>query len=241
MARTASQIWTELARHETHGPLPVLLLVLTVGTGVVDAASILALGQVFVANMTGNVVFVGFALAKAPGFSLGASLAALAGFLFGAFAGRRHVERWRGHRGRLLRNTATVELGLILVALLTAVLTSVTLGSPGEAAVATLLAIAMGLQNAAARRLAVPDLTTTVLTMTLTGIAADLGRAGWTTIVRRVLAVVSLLVGAAVGALLVLHVGLVSALTLAVVLLVIVILVAALRSRRLEAWQAAKG
>ena len=65
-------------------PLPPLLLTLTVVTGVVDAVSILRLGRVFVANMTGNVVFSGFALVGAPGFSLSASLAALAGFLVGA-------------------------------------------------------------------------------------------------------------------------------------------------------------
>src|SRR3954466_13265574 len=73
----------------THGPLPALMLVLTALTGVVDAVSILSLGRVFVANMTGNVVFVGFALAGASGFSLSASLSALAGFLLGAAAGRR--------------------------------------------------------------------------------------------------------------------------------------------------------
>src|SRR5947209_16913145 len=66
--------------HPRHGPLPALLLVLTVATGVVDAVSILALGRVFIANMTGNVFFIGFALAGAPGFSLIASLLALAGF-----------------------------------------------------------------------------------------------------------------------------------------------------------------
>lgn len=49
-----------------HGPLPPLLLVLTVVTGLVDAVSYLELGRVFVANMTGNVVFTGFALAGAP-------------------------------------------------------------------------------------------------------------------------------------------------------------------------------
>ena len=46
------------------------MLVLTALTGVADAVSILSLGRVFVANMTGNVVFMGFALAGAPGFSL---------------------------------------------------------------------------------------------------------------------------------------------------------------------------
>ena len=39
-----------------HGPLPVLLVCLTVVTSLVDAFSYLRLGHVFVANMTGNVV-----------------------------------------------------------------------------------------------------------------------------------------------------------------------------------------
>jgi uncharacterized membrane protein YoaK (UPF0700 family) len=47
----------------SHGPLPALLVCLTVVTGLVDAFSYLSLGHVFVANMTGNVVFLGFALA----------------------------------------------------------------------------------------------------------------------------------------------------------------------------------
>src|SRR4051812_49887058 len=78
------------------------MLVLTVLTGVVDAVSILSLGRVFVANMTGNVVFVGFALAGAPGFSLGASLSALGGFLVGAGVGGLAVDRLGSSRGRLV-------------------------------------------------------------------------------------------------------------------------------------------
>jgi len=57
-----------------------LLLVLNAVTGVVGAISILSLGWVFVANMTGNVVLAGFAAVGAPGFSLSTSLFALAGF-----------------------------------------------------------------------------------------------------------------------------------------------------------------
>src|SRR5258707_15825818 len=83
-----------LAADAAHGPLPALLVGLTVLTGVVDAVSILALGRVFVANMTGNVVFVGFALAGAAGFSLAGSLAALAGFVVGARAGGRLIGRF---------------------------------------------------------------------------------------------------------------------------------------------------
>ena len=48
------------------GPLPEMLLALTLVTGIVDAVSILALGRVFVANMTGNVVFAGFAITGRP-------------------------------------------------------------------------------------------------------------------------------------------------------------------------------
>ena len=76
-----------LVAHPGLGPLRGLRLTLTVVTGVVDAVSILALGRVFVANMTGNVVFSAFAVVGAPGFSLSASLFALAGFLVGAYAG----------------------------------------------------------------------------------------------------------------------------------------------------------
>ncbi len=66
-----------LVADPAHGLLPALLLVLTVLAGVVDAVSILSLARVFVANMTGNVVFIGFALAGAAGFLLAASLSAL--------------------------------------------------------------------------------------------------------------------------------------------------------------------
>src|SRR5437867_7362062 len=69
--------------------LSALLLVLTITTGVIDAISVLGLGRVFTANMTGNTVFLGFALAGVPGFSPLRSVAALAAFLVGAFVGGR--------------------------------------------------------------------------------------------------------------------------------------------------------
>ena len=184
---------------KAQGPLPALLLVLTVVTGVVDAVSILRLGRVFVANMTGNVVFTGFALVGAPGFSLSASLAALAGFLAGALLGGSLTSRLGHDRGLLLQAGVAAELALVSGALVLATTTGLATaaGRDGDAA---LLALAMGIQNAVARRLAVPDLTTTVLTMTLTGIAADVrakdhGLAG---LGRRVLAVATMFAGAAV-------------------------------------------
>lgn len=94
---------SSLAAHPAFGPLPGLLLILTAVTGVVDAVSILALGRVFVANMTGNVVFAGFAIVGAPGFSLSASLFALAGFLAGATLGGAIISRAGRDLGSLLR------------------------------------------------------------------------------------------------------------------------------------------
>jgi uncharacterized membrane protein YoaK (UPF0700 family) len=73
--------------------------------------------------------------------------------------------------------------------------------------VIALLALAMGLQNATARRLAVPDLTTTVLTLTLTGLAADSRWAGGGSPrpLMRIAAVVTMFAGAVAGATLVLR------------------------------------
>ena len=104
-------------------------------------------------------------------------------------------------------------------------------------AVAALLAVATGLQTTMARRLAVPDLTTTVLTMTLTGIAADARRSPVGTTARRVLAVVTMFAGALAGALLTLHATLAWALAPAALALATVIAVATAASRKPAGWQ----
>jgi uncharacterized membrane protein YoaK (UPF0700 family) len=193
-----------------HGPLPVLLLMLSVVTGLVDAVSYLALGHVFVANMTGNVVLLGFALAGAPGLSVPASLAALAAFLLGALAGGRIAMRLGGHRGRHLRMAAACGAPLLLIAVAVAAIAGQPVSSGARYGLLVPMGLAMGLQNATARRLAVPDLTTTVLTLTLTGIAADSRLAGGPGghLGRRLIAVGAILLGALVGALLVVHVDL---------------------------------
>jgi uncharacterized membrane protein YoaK (UPF0700 family) len=215
-AASAPGIWRSLVRDADHGPLPAALLTLTAVTGLVDAVSILALGRVFVANMTGNVVFVGFALAKAPGFSLAASLSALAGFLVGASVGGRLVQALGAARPRLMNATLLIELGFMTGGLIAAALASSPLGGATRDAIAASLAVALGLQNAVVRHLKVPDLTTTVLTMTLTGIAADIRTAPRATAVRRVLAVLTMLAGAVGGALLVIHASAAAALGVAV-------------------------
>ena len=101
----------------------------------------------------------------------------------------------------------------------------------------------MGIQNAVARKLAVPDLTTTVLTMTLTGIGHDArsGHRGHVTLVRRVLVVATMLAGGVIGAELVLNVGTIAALALATGLLAIVAAGAAVAASHPGEWRKANG
>jgi uncharacterized membrane protein YoaK (UPF0700 family) len=216
-----------------HGPLPALLVTLTVVTGIVDAVSYLALGHVFVANMTGNVVFLGFALAGAPGLSAPASLAALAAFLLGSVAGGRIAVRSGGHRGRHLRTAMTTAVALMLLAVILAAILGQPVTKDARYALIAPLAIAMGIQNATARRLAVPDLTTTVLTLTLTGIAADSRLAGGAGghPGRRLIAVTAMFTGALLGAALVTNIDLVLPLSIATAL----IAASALAAHRLSA------
>ncbi len=183
------------------------LLVLTVSTGIVDAASYLGLGHIFAANMTGNVVILGFALGGAPGVSITRSTAALVGFLAGAVLGGRFAKSMgSGPRHRWATIAFAAEGGLLLGAASVAMR-----GSEAEPlhpaalyAVVVLMSLAMGARNAAVRSLGVPDLTTTVLTMTITGLAADSTLAGGTNPrwPRRVASIVALITGAAVGVLL---------------------------------------
>ena len=103
-------------------PLPLVLLVLTATTGVVDAITVLGLGRVFTANMTGNVVFWGFALAGAPNYSVARCATALAAFLGGAASGGRLATALSGAtQRRWLRVVAGVESSLFFAAAFIAV------------------------------------------------------------------------------------------------------------------------
>jgi uncharacterized membrane protein YoaK (UPF0700 family) len=240
LTSTLEQAWHTLVppRDDPNGPLPPLLLALTVVTGLVDAFSYLVLGHVFVANMTGNVVFLAFALAGAHGFSIPASLLALLAFFLGAGAGGVLGSRRGSHRGRLLALTALLEALLLLAATVLAAAAA----NPGRGAaryiLIVLLGAAMGAQNATARRLAVPDLTTTVLTLTITGVAADsrFANGPGMQLGRRGLAVLTMFVGAIIGSFLSLDVS--KPLNIAVALIVVagVSGFAAVASRSRGAW-----
>jgi uncharacterized membrane protein YoaK (UPF0700 family) len=183
---------------------PPALLALTVTTGLVDAVSYLGLGHVFTANMTGNVVLLGFGLANAGGLPVIAPLVSLAAFLLGAGVGGRIVSGLAPRYGRYFRVALAIEAGLLICAAVLAAGTTVKIGSLAAYAVIALVAVAMGVRNATVRKLAVPDLTTTVLTLTITGLAADSRPAGGAShnSRRRIAAVASILIGALIGALL---------------------------------------
>lgn len=185
-------------------PLPALLMTLTVTTGLVDAISVLGLGRVFTANMTGNIVFLGFAAAGAPDFSVARCSIALGGFLLGALLGGRiGAGMMHSSRRRWLLTVAILESGLLFVS------ASIAQGYEMNAAASSsslygliaLTAVAMGLRNATVRRMGVPDLTTTVLTLTLTGMAADSSLAGGSNprFLRRLGSVLAIFAGSALG------------------------------------------
>ncbi len=199
-----------------------LMLALTFATGVVDAVGYLRLDQVFAGNMTGNVVILGMAAVGGTGLPVLGPAVALLSFLAGAAAAGRVLRTaapgWnRPHTGLL----GGVGLVLAVAALGTAVIGVGTAGT--RAAMAAALALAMGVQAATARHLAVKDVTTVVVTSTLTGLAADsrLGAARRQGAKRRVAVVALLVIGAVAGAALCqVHAGLAVAAAALVVLAV---------------------
>jgi uncharacterized membrane protein YoaK (UPF0700 family) len=183
--------------------LPLLLHVATAITGLIDAISYLALGHVFTANMTGNVVFLAFAVAGAPGLSITRSLTALMAFLAGALIGGRVATRLSG--ASWITTALSLESALLLVATLAAINFRDSSGSSFQLySIIVLTACAMGIRNATVRKMAIPDLTTTVLTLTITGLAADSRFASGTSPRwrRRLLAVLLMFFGALIGTLL---------------------------------------
>ncbi len=156
------------------------LLSLTFATGLVDAVSVLVLGHVFVANMTGNVIFLGFWFVPHHGVDLPAAVMAFVGFVLGAIIGGRLTRYLHHDRRRWL----TVALGIEVVVLvvLAALCGAGVLGYTGADRLILIAALAtvFGAQNVAARQFGIQELTTTVLTATIVGIGANSRLAGGT-------------------------------------------------------------
>jgi uncharacterized membrane protein YoaK (UPF0700 family) len=179
----------------------VLLVALTFVTGSVDAVSYLGLDRVFTANMTGNVALLGFAASGAHGLPLLRAGGALLAFVVGAAAAGRAVRRADGRA--IWPAPVAASIGAAALLLTAVFLAWAGSGSvPDASLTAAVLAFAMGLQGGATRKLGVADLPTTVVTSTLTGLAADSAVAGGVSVRwrRRACALGALLGGAFCGA-----------------------------------------
>lgn len=180
----------------------MLMLALTFSTGVIDAVGYLGLDRVFTGNMTGNVVILGMALVGAEDLPVLGPLLALTGFMAGAALSGRVLKvaspGWTRRTTMLFAIVVAVMLGV--AALLFAI--EEDLSHPVGITITTVLGMAMGIQAATARFIAVKDVTTVVVTSTITGLAADsvLGSGKRGGSLRRAAAVVLILAGASAGA-----------------------------------------
>ena len=205
-----------------------LLDALTVSSGAVDSISFLALGKVFTAFMTGNVAFLGMAIAGNTGANIYgvvaprivSVLAAMTGFAAGIYLATKIVTSSRqpaAHGGEqptgvVWSRRTTFALGISLLAHLCFVLIwFATNARPGANVIPVLLAVwavAMGIQSAAARNLKVAGIFTTAATATfifLVGAVAT-GQAITSDERQRMRGVlVSLVIGATAGGLLLIH------------------------------------
>lgn len=154
------------------------LLLLTFATGMVDAVSVLALGHVFVANMTGNVIFLGFWFVPHSGVDLTAAAVAFASFGAGTVVGGRLARHLDGDERRWL----SVALGLEVVVLtgLSVLAGAGVLRYDDDTKLLLIagLAVTFGSQNATARQFGIQELSTTVLTSTIVGLGFDSRLAG---------------------------------------------------------------
>jgi len=182
-----------------------MLLALTFVAGSVDALSYLGLGRVFTANMTGNAVLLGLAIGQTQQLQVAHTAAAIAGFVLGVLTGARVVGpvRERVVWSRQITLALSLECAVLLVFAIGWWLIGP--GSHGAGLIGLILlsGLAMGIQSAVARRLAVPGVATTYITGTITALVAELtavsGAAGDR---RRMSAVIgAMIVGAVTGGL----------------------------------------
>src|SRR3954465_8321942 len=124
----------------------LLLVALTFSSGAIDAISFLALGKVFTAFMTGNVVFLGLRVAGAGGPDVVRVLIAVGAFAAGVFVATRIVAPARG--SGVWPRRVSVALGLVVVAQAAFLaLWMATSGRPGSGSadgLTALMALAMG-------------------------------------------------------------------------------------------------
>lgn len=155
-----------------------LVLALALAAACVDALSYMGLNEVLTANMTGNTVLLGLAMARQDAEAAARSGLALAAFACGA-ATVALLPR-RPSRRRPWPRSVTAALGaeVVLLAGLAGVWLASGGGSGGDRDVwayllIALAATAMGAQSAAVTRLGLRGVATTYVTGTVTSLATD--------------------------------------------------------------------
>ncbi|MBY4128247.1 DUF1275 domain-containing protein [Rhodococcus fascians] len=180
------------------------MMALTMVTGMLDAVGYLGLDRIFTGNMTGNIVILGLGVAGEDGLPIVGPLVALFAFVLGAaLAGltlRSSAPGWN------VRVTAIFTAGTVTLVAAGVVLLVVDVEgtSPLGIAIASIIAVDMGAQALAARFLAVKDMTTVVVTSTITSLAGEsfVAPGPGRLFNRRLWAILVLFVGAVLGALL---------------------------------------
>ena len=169
----------------------------------VDAASYLALGHVFTANMTGNIVLLAFASAGANGPSVLRSGAALAAFALGASMAGRVAARADAYRHKWTGIALGIEAGLLWasMAVVSAAGAELTHHFASLYGTIALTGLAMGIRYATVLKLQVPDVNPNVLTGTI-GMLASGTHPRWT---MGAASMAMMLAGAAVGTYLLRH------------------------------------
>ena len=187
-------------------PRNVLLTSLTFSSGVVDAIAFIAMGKVFTAFMTGNLVFLGLGAANAfapGGPSIVRVAVVLAAFALGVFVAGR-INRRLGASSQAL---SVALAGVLLAQLVFLAGWLAVSGHPAQTlttCLAAVAALAMGMQSGAIGALDVKAIFTTAATATLINLSREAADPGVSATRPPQLAavLVCLVLGATVGGLL---------------------------------------
>ncbi|MBW0013854.1 YoaK family protein [Mycobacterium sp.] len=156
------------------------LLLLTFATGLADSISILILGHVFVANMTGNVIFLGFWLAPRTSIDLTAVVVALPTFICTTIVSGR-LSRHFGERTRpWITTVLATEIALLAVLSILCGTGVLHYHDNSKLIAIGVLSVTFGLQHSSARQFGIQELSTTVLTSTIVSLGLDSHLAGGT-------------------------------------------------------------
>jgi uncharacterized membrane protein YoaK (UPF0700 family) len=158
----------------------IALLLLTFATGLVDAIGVLVLGHIFVANMTGNIIFLGFWFVPGTGIDLTAAIVAFVGFITGTVIGGRLARHLGSRSRRWLTTSLSIEIVTLIALSILGGTGAVSYHNDTKLILIAGLAITFGVQNSTARQFGVQELSTTVLTSTVVGIGVDSRLAGGT-------------------------------------------------------------